>query len=78
MMTWANILHEEFSEKGFNIPTELDEQKIEAKGKSSKIDDWRMRNVLEIAPTDFKKTIIDMAYSFIKNGIVKPRPSCTI
>ena len=74
MTQWAEILNEEFSQKGFKIPTELDEdqEQIPA-GKNSKINDSRMRHVLKIAPTDFKSTILDMAYSFIQNGIVKPK-----
>lgn len=74
MTQWAEILNEEFSQKGFKIPTELDEnQENVPMGKNSKINDYRMRGVLKITPTDFKSTILDMAYSFIQNGIVKPK-----
>lgn len=74
MSTWAEILHDEFAQKGFKIPIELDENQEQIPmGKNSKIDDSRMRNVLGITPTDFKSTIIDMAYSIIQNGIVKPK-----
>ena len=73
MKAWADILDEEFSEKGFDIPVDLVESNIEPKGKHATIDDSRMRNVLGITPTPLKNTILDMAYSFIQNGIVKPR-----
>lgn len=74
MSLWADILNEEFAQKGFKIPTELDEnQEHIPMGKNSRINDYRMRRVLGIQPTDFKSTILDMAYSFIQNGIVKPK-----
>ena len=74
MTLWAEILSEEFAQKGFKIPTELDENTEQIPpGKNSRINDYRMRHVLKIQPTSFKSTILDMAYSFIQNGIVKPK-----
>lgn len=74
MTLWAEILSDEFAQKGFKIPTELDENTEQIPpGKNSRINDYRMRHVLKIQPTSFKSTILDMAYSFIQNGIVKPK-----
>ena len=71
MKVWADILNEEFSPKGYKIPTDL-----ESDGKtiaSTKIDNARMRNVLGIVPRDFKSTIIDMAYAALQNKLVQVR-----
>ena len=40
-------------------------------GLNTKIDTSRMTNILEIIPTDFKSTIIDMANSLLEYEIVK-------
>ena len=67
---WTDILHEEFGKQGFKkIPRELDS--IEGTGSGSTIDNSRMKDVLGIIPTEFKKTIIDMATAYIEHGIVK-------
>ena len=67
---WADILHEEFGKQGFNkIPRNVEE--IQGTGSGSTIDNSRMKNVLGIMPTEFKKTIIDMANAYIEHGIVK-------
>lgn len=66
---WAEILKEEFEPKGFKISTEIEGD--DPSYKDAQIDDTRMRTVLGITPTDFKSTIVDMAYSFIQNGLIK-------
>lgn len=70
MKKWAEILKEEFEPKGFTISTES--EPVKEKGSNAKIDDTRMRKVLGITPIDFKKTLIDMANSFIEHGLVTP------
>ena len=68
MTRWAEILHEEFSSKGYKIPTEP-ESKDPPKGSKGTWDDSRMRNVLGMTPHDFRATITDMANSVIEQGI---------
>jgi hypothetical protein len=70
MKEWAEILSKEFASKGFKISTDSDP--VREKGSKARIDDSRMRKVLEITPIDFKKTLIDMANSMIDQGLVKP------
>ncbi len=63
----AEILHEEFHSKGYKIP--LEEEPGEDPNNSA--DNTRMIKVLGVTPTDYKKTIIDMANSLINAGLVK-------
>ena len=84
----ALILEEEFKSKGYSISTTVAPSFIfkiycyfdkSAKsiqpyvGKYPKYDNNKFVNELEIQPTDFKKSILDMAYDLIEKGIVKKR-----
>ena len=71
MKTWAQILNEKYASQGFKIP--LDVEQTPANGEKCKIDDTRMRNVLGIEPTDFKKTVLDMAESLLAYGLAHPK-----
>jgi len=72
LLSVAQILNEEFGPKGYLISTEIStEVTIRSSFKDAKLDNSKMINQLNIQPTDFKKTIIDMAYSFIEQGLVK-------
>lgn len=71
---WAEILQHELEPKGYKISTNADP--ISEKEKSLyNVDDSRMRNVLGIVPIDYRKTIIDTAYSLIKHKLIKPYES---
>ena len=64
----AIILHEEFGPQGYNkIPLELEP----TEDPNNKADNTRMVKVLGVTPTDYKKTILDMAYNLIDIGVVK-------
>ena len=67
----AFILHNEFSSHGYKIPLESSTAALDDPHYS--FDTTRMLNVLGIIPTDFQKTVIDMAYSLINAGIVVKR-----
>ena len=67
MKTAAEILHKEFSSKGYKIPLEQESNE----DPNNFADNTRMTKVLGITPTDYKKTILDMAYSLINAGLVK-------
>ena len=70
MKTFADILHEEFSPKGFKIP--IEENSGANDGKHSMVNNNRMKTVLGITePIPLKKTVIDMANSLIENGLAK-------
>ena len=71
MKTWADILNEKYGPQGFKIPLEVEQ--TPANGEKCKIDDSRMRNVLDITPTEFKKTVLDMAESLIAYGLANPK-----
>lgn len=62
-----DILKEHYQTKGYNLSTKF--ETILNPNNSS--DNSRMVNVLGIKPTDYKKTVIDMAESLIKSGCVK-------
>ena len=64
----ADILNNEFAPKGYEITREEDPS---GEDPNIQFDNSRMINVLQITPTTLKKTIIDMAYSLIRNGTVK-------
>jgi hypothetical protein len=57
----AEILQEEFGPQGYKISSELEPNE----DPNNNADNSRMVKVLGITPTDYKKTIIDMAYSLI-------------
>ncbi len=63
----AKILHEEFHSQGYKIPLELEPNE----DPNNEADNTRMVKVLGVTPTEYKKTIIDMAYSLIDAGMVK-------
>lgn len=66
----ADILYEEFEQKGYKIPRE-EENEIDNKPLSkASVDNWRMLNVLKISPISLKQTLVDMANSLIENGLV--------
>lgn len=65
---WVEILKEEFGSRGYKI-AEVNETNKNVS--ETKFEDSRMRNVLEITPTDFRSTIIDMTNSLIEFGILK-------
>lgn len=69
MIRWAHILNKEFSKYDFKIP--LEEEVGNGNCKTTKIDNKKMTQLLDIEPTDFNKTIIDLANSLIEKGIVK-------
>ena len=64
----ADVLHEEFSSKGFKIPLEEEPGASEL---NVYLDNSRMINILGVKPIDPKKTLIDMANSLINNGAIK-------
>lgn len=64
----AEILHNEFHSQGYKVPQELQEPNEDP---NNKADNFRMVKILGITPTDYKKTILDMAYSLIETGAVK-------
>lgn len=64
----AEILNSEFAPKGYEITRE---EEPNGEDPNIQFDNSRMINVLQITPTALKKTIIDMAYSLVKNGTVK-------
>lgn len=68
---WSEILTEEFGPKGYQVCQEFTEIDVSNILKAS-TDQNRMINVLKIQPTDFKSTVIDMANSFIRLGLIKP------
>ncbi|RNA00909.1 NADPH-dependent aldehyde reductase ARI1-like isoform X1 [Brachionus plicatilis] len=85
MKDWALILDQEFSSKGYNVPTKVapnfmikfmslfDAQINSMKkmlGIKSSFSNSRMINVLKVEPIALKSTIIDMAYSLIEKGII--------
>ena len=63
----AEILHNEFHSQGYNVTQELEPNE----DPNNKADCTRMTQVLGVTPTDYKKTILDMAYSLINAGVVK-------
>ena len=67
MKTAAEILHAEFGPKGYKIPLEQEP----GDDPNNSADNSRMVKVLGVTPTDYKKTIIDMANSLINAGLVK-------
>ena len=67
MKTAAEILHQEFSPMGYKIPLEQEQ----GDDPNNSADNTRMIKVLGVTPTDYKKTILDMAYSLINAGLVK-------
>ena len=69
MIRWAQILDKEFTSKGYKIPLE-EVETGEAKGKTAKVNDSKMRNILGIKPIEFEKTVIDMAYSLINKDFL--------
>jgi hypothetical protein len=71
MKVWADILNEKYGPHGFRIP--LDVEQTPPNGEKCTINDSRMRNVLGITPTDFKKTVLDMAESLIAYGLASPK-----
>jgi hypothetical protein len=71
MKVWADILNEKYGAQGFRIP--LDVEQTPPNGEKCTINDSRMRNVLGITPTDFKKTVLDMAESLIAYGLASPK-----
>jgi len=72
LLSIAKILNEEFGPKGYLVSTEMStEVTIRSAFKDAKLENSKMINQLNIQPTDFKKTIIDTAYSFIEQGLVK-------
>ena len=66
----AKILQEELGSKGYKISTSADAI-CEKQKDGLKVDDSRMRNVLGITPIDYKKTILDTAYSLIEQNLIK-------
>lgn len=68
MLRWAQILDKEFSTKGFKIP--LEQEGGSSAGKTARVDNTKMKQLLGIKPTDFNNTIIDMANRLIEKGIV--------
>ncbi|CAF0773353.1 unnamed protein product [Brachionus calyciflorus] len=68
---WVDILKEEFGPRGYRFPEVIVNEEKNKSLKHTFYDNSRMRNVLNIQPTDFKTTIIDMAYSLIQYGLVK-------
>ena len=63
----AIILHEELGPQGYNkIPLELEP----TQDPNNKADNTRMVKVLGVTPTNYKKTILDMAYNLIAIGVV--------
>ena len=70
MKTAADILDQEFGSKGYKILREQEPNEDPNNFAENK----RMTKVLGITPTDYKKTIIDMAHSLINAGLVK-KPS---
>lgn len=67
MKTAAEILHAEFGPKGYKIPLEQEP----GDDPNNSCDNTRMVKVLGITPTEYKKTIVDMANSLINAGLVK-------
>lgn len=57
--------------KSILLKFDLKKNIIYYKGANTKIDLTRMKSVLGIVPTEFRKTIIDMANSLIQFGLVK-------
>jgi len=82
----AKVLDQEFRQHGYNVPTSIlpnflvsiyslfDKEVASTKKAASaemKLDNARMKNVLNITPTPINKTYVDMAYSMIDQGFVK-------
>lgn len=64
------VLANEFNPKGMKIATEPVEEG-DGPGKGCTVDTTRMTDVLKVAPTDFKKCLIDMGNSYIELGLAK-------
>ncbi|XP_061170792.1 uncharacterized protein LOC133180267 [Saccostrea echinata] len=86
MKEMALILSKEFKHQGYNVPTtncpnailhmcswfdKTIKMIMPDVGKVFKFDTTRMKDVLQITPTELKDTLIDMAYSLIDAGLVK-------
>lgn len=68
--SWREILAKEFNPKGMTIATDPVQPGV-GKNETTQCDISKMIKVLNVEPTDFSKTLIDMANSFIEYGLVK-------
>lgn len=61
------ILKKKYANQGYKFITEFEK----AENPNNKSDTTRMTKVLGVPATDYEKTIIDMAESLIKSGVIK-------
>lgn len=63
---WIQMLRD----AGFKV-AQVEDKTDPSKYENARFDDTKMRTLLNMEPTDLKKTIIDMAQSLISHGIIK-------